>query len=236
MNICISQAIHNRSKTAREVGCSPYLVRRVEQVLFFNSANSLVLFPCRTTRAPWRIAPLTLPIILKFMSPPLRCRQWDVTPSTCLRSWKTIFNKSNNTLSQISPVHHGIKEWMPTSLVKSLMTNHKLIKENRSHMQGGREISAILLTDVGNGRKDKNFICNMGSKLDNFFRKWCFLFCFVHVILPISLEIMPKNYISRFILQGRNIIFKNILDVRCSLRKKNGISWEFSGLNYVATL
>ena len=28
-----------------------------------------------------------------------------------------------------------------------------------------------------------------------------------------------KIYISRFILQGRNIIFKNILRVRCSLRK-----------------
>ena len=28
-----------------------------------------------------------------------------------------------------------------------------------------------------------------------------------------------KIYISRFILQGRNIIFKSILRVRCSLRK-----------------
>ena len=50
----------------------------------------------------------------------------------------------------------------------------------------------------------------MGSKLDSFLRKRYFLFCFVHVVLLISLEIMRKNYISRFILQGRNIIFKNI--------------------------
>lgn len=117
MNICISQTVHNRPKTAREVGRSPYLVRRAERVILINSANSFVLFPCRTTQAPCRIAPLALPIILKFMSPPLRCPQWDVTTSTCLRSWKTIFNKSDNTLSQISPVRHNIKEWMPISLV-----------------------------------------------------------------------------------------------------------------------
>ena len=135
MNICISQTVHNRPKTAKEVGCSPYLIRRVERVLLINSANSFVLFPCRTTRAPCRIAPLALPIILKFMSAPLRCPQWDVSPSTCLRSWKTIFNKSDNTLSQISPVSHDFKKWWPTSLVKSLTTNHKLIKENRSHIR-----------------------------------------------------------------------------------------------------
>ena len=117
MNICISQTVHNRPKTAKEVGCSPYLIRRVERVLLINSANSFVLFPCRTTRAPCRIAPLTLPIILEFMSPLLLYPQWNVIPSTCLRSWKTIFNKSDNTLSQISPVRHNIKEWMPTSLV-----------------------------------------------------------------------------------------------------------------------
>ena len=54
------------------------------------------------------------------------------------------------------------------------------------------------------------------------------LFCFVHVVLLISLEIMrKKNYISRFILQGSNIIFNNILDIRCSLRK---IKWHFMGI------
>ena len=135
MNICISQTVHNSPKKAKEVGRSPYLVRRAERVLFINSANSFVLFPCRTTRAPCRIMPLALPIILKFMSPPLRCPQWDVTTSDCLRSWKTIFNMSDNTLSQISPVHYDIKEWMPTSLVKSLTTNHILIKGNMSHIE-----------------------------------------------------------------------------------------------------
>ena len=155
MNICISQTVHNRPKTAREVGRSPYQVRRAERILFINSANSFVLFPCRTTRAPCRVAPFALPIILKFMSPPLRCPQWDVTPSTCLRSWKPIFNKSDNTLSQIFPVRHDINEWMPMN-VKSLTTNHKLIKGNRSHIKGGKEISAILLTVVGHCWKDQH--------------------------------------------------------------------------------
>ena len=125
-------------------------------IWFINSANSLILVPCRTMRAPCKIVPLTLPIILKFMSPSLRCPQWDMTPSTCLQSWKTIFNKSDNTLSQISPVRHDITEWMPTYLVKSLTTNHKLIKGNRSHIQGGREISAILLTVVRHCWKDQH--------------------------------------------------------------------------------
>ena len=156
MNICISQTVYNRLKTLREVGRSPYRIRRAERVFFINSANSFVLFPCRKMRAPCRIAPLSLPIFLKFMSPPLRCPQWDVTVSTCLRSWKPIFNKSENTLSQISPVHRYIKEWMPTSLVKGVTTNHKLIKENRSHIQGGREISAILLTVVGHCWKNQH--------------------------------------------------------------------------------
>ena len=59
----------------------------------------------------------------------------------------------------------------------------------------------------------------MGYKLDCFLRKGCFLFCFVHVVLLVSLETSEKIYISRFILQGRNIIFKNILCFRCSLHK-----------------
>ena len=148
--------VHNHPKTARKVGRSPYLVHKAERVLFINSANSFILFPCRTMLAPCRIAPLELPIILKFMSPPLRCLQWDVTPSTCLRSWKTIFNKSDNTLSQISSVRYDIKEWIPTSLVKSLTTYHKLIKGNRTHIKGGREISVILLTVVRHCWKDQN--------------------------------------------------------------------------------
>ena len=75
--------------------------------------------------------------------------------------------------------------------------------------------------------RTKKFTYDMGSELDSFLRKRCFLFCFVHVVLLISLEIMRKNYISRFILQGSNIIFKNVLDVRCSLRK---IKWHFMGI------
>ena len=45
-----------------------------------------------------------------------------------------------------------------------------------------------------------------------------------------------KNYVSRFILQGRNIILKNILDFDVVYVKLNNISCEFPGLNYVATL
>ena len=156
MNICISQTVHNRTKTARKVGRSPHLVRWAGRVLFINSANSFVLFPCRTTRAPCRIAPLVFPIIFLIYEPTSALSSVDVTPSTCFRSWKTIFNKSDNTLSQISPVRHDIKEWMPTSLVKSLTTNHKLIKGNRSHTKGGREISAIHLTVIGHCWKDQH--------------------------------------------------------------------------------
>ena len=86
MNICISQTAHNRPKSASEVGRNPYLFRRAERVFFMNSANGFVFFPCRTTRAPCRIAPLKLPIILKFMSPPLRCPEWDVAHPTYLRN------------------------------------------------------------------------------------------------------------------------------------------------------
>ena len=120
-----------------------------------NSANGFVLFPCRTMRAACRIAPLNLPIILKFMSPPLCCPQWDVAPSTWLRSWKNVFNKSDNTLSQNFPVRHDVKERMPTSLVNSVTTEHKLIKGNRSHIEGGMEISSILLTVVAHCWKDQ---------------------------------------------------------------------------------
>ena len=153
MNICISHMVHNRSKSSREVGCSPYLVCRAERVLFMNSANGFILFPCRTTRALCRIAPLKLPLILKFMSPPLRCPLWDVAPSP-------ISNKNDNALSQISPVRHDIKEWMPTSVVNSVTTEHKLIKGNRSHIHGGREISAISLTVIGHGWKDPYIYLN----------------------------------------------------------------------------
>ena len=47
---------------------------------------------------------------------------------------------------------------------------------------------------------------------------------------------VKKIYINRFILHGLNVISKNILRVRGSLRKISSISCEFSGLNIVATL
>ena len=89
-------------------------------------------------------------------------------------------------------------------------------------IQGERETSAILLTVVVDGWKNQKPIYNMGSKLDSFLRKRCFLFCFVHdVVLLISLEIMRKIYIGLFILRVpvRNIISKIMLHVRCSLSK-----------------
>ena len=60
----------------------------------------------------------------------------------------------------------------------------------------------------------------MGSKLDSFLRKRCFfvLFCSRRTA-DIVRDNAKKNYISRFTLQGCNIIFKNILNVQCSLRK-----------------
>ena len=62
-------------------------------------------------------------------------------------------------------------------------------------IQGGREISAILLRVVGVG-------------------EMFFLFSFVHLIQLISLEIMRKIDISRFISQGRNINLKKyVFDV-----------------------
>ena len=64
---------------------------------------------------------------------------------------------------------------------------------------------------------------DMGSKLDSFLRKRCFLFSFVHVVLLMSLEIMQKIYISRFMLQGRNIIFKNIYMFDVVYVKSNSI-------------
>ena len=61
-------------------------------------------------------------------------------------------------------------------------------------IQNGREISVILLTVVGDGSKDQIYIdYNMGSKLYSFLRKRRFLFCFVYVVLFISLEIMRKH-------------------------------------------
>ena len=72
----------------------------------------------------------------------------------------------------------------------SLLINNvsKSVYINLRHSaQGGREISAILLTVVGECWKDQKCIYHMGSSLDSFLRKRCFLFCFLRVVLLISL-------------------------------------------------
>ena len=61
-----------------------------------------------------------------------------------------------------------------------------------STLQGGREISVILVTVVGDDSKDQ-YIYNRGSKLDSIHRNRCFLFCFDHVVLLIPLEIVRKH-------------------------------------------
>ena len=60
----------------------------------------------------------------------------------------------------------------------------------------------------------------MGSKHDSFLIKCVFCSVFFSRRTDyIVRDNAKKNYISGFILQGRNIIFKNILDVLCSLSK-----------------
>ena len=77
----------------------------------------------------------------------------------------------------------------------------------------------------------------MGSKLDSFLRKGCFLFCFVHVVLLISLEIMRKNFTSVGLSYKDVILFSEIFYVFDVVYvKSNRISCEFSGQNITATL
>ena len=92
------------------------------------------------------------------------------------------------------------------------------VAQNTRNLQAGREISVILLTVVRDGWKN-NIYTIWGLNLIVFSENGVFLFSFVHGVLLISLEIMQKIYISRFILQGCNSIFRNILRVQCSLRK-----------------
>ena len=64
------------------------------------------------------------------------------------------------------------------------------------------------------------YIYNMGSKLDSFLRKGCFFFSFVYVVLLIPLEIMRKKITSVGLSYKDVLLFsKNILSLRCSLRK-----------------
>ena len=80
-------------------------------------------------------------------------------------------------------------------------------------------------------------IYNMGSKLDSFLRKRCFLFCFVHVVLLITLEIMRKKITSIGLSYNGVILFSKIFYMFDVVYvKSNSISCEFSGLNVIATL
>ena len=77
----------------------------------------------------------------------------------------------------------------------------------------------------------------MGSKLYNFLRNGCFLFCFVHVVLLISLEIMRKKFTSIGLSYKGVILFSKIFYMFDVVYvKSNSKSCEFSGLNFVATL
>ena len=103
-------------------------------------------------------------------------------------------------------------------------------------IQSGREISAILLIVVRDGWKDQKCAYNMGSKRDSFLRKRCLLFCFVHDVLHISLEIM-RRFTSVGLSYKDVILFSKIFYVfDVVFVKSNSISCEFSGLNYLATL
>ena len=77
----------------------------------------------------------------------------------------------------------------------------------------------------------------MGSKLGSLLRKRSFLFCFVHVVLLISLEIIRKNITSAGLSYKGVILFSKILKMFDIVYVKlNSISCEFSGLTVVATL
>ena len=70
-----------------------------------------------------------------------------------------------------------------------------------------------------------SLIYSMGSKLDSFLRKRCLLFCFIHVVLLISLEIMrKKNYISRFIYKDVILFSKIYYVFDVAYVKSNSIS------------
>ena len=77
----------------------------------------------------------------------------------------------------------------------------------------------------------------MGPKLDSFLRNRCFLFCFVYVVLLISLEIMRKKITSVGLTYKYVILFSKIFYVYDVVYvKSNRISCDFSGLNITATL
>ena len=65
----------------------------------------------------------------------------------------------------------------------------------------------------GRLKESKNLYTIWESKLDSFLRKRCFLFCFVHVVLLISLEIMQYIYISVSLSYKDVILFSKIFYV-----------------------
>ena len=88
---------------------------------------------------------------------------------------------------------------------------------------GGREISAILLTVVGDGSKNQKYIYNMGSKLDKFSQKKVFLvqFCSrrtAHVV---------RNNAKKFTSIGlsfKDVILLNYYVFDVVYLKSNGIT------------
>ena len=84
---------------------------------------------------------------------------------------------------------------------------------------------------------DKKMYIQYGSKLYSFLRKGCFLFCFVLVVLLISLKILRKKFTSVGFSYKDVILFSKIFYVFDVVYvKSNRISCEFSGLNITATL
>ena len=70
----------------------------------------------------------------------------------------------------------------------------------------------------------------MGSKLDSFLRKRCFLFCFVHFVLLISLDIglMRKKFTSVGLSYKDMILFSKIFYVSAVVYvKSNSIHANF---------
>ena len=105
-------------------------------------------------------------------------------------------------------------------------------------IQGERETSAILFNSRrGRLKGPKKLYTIRGLNLIVFSEKRCFWFCFVHVVLLISLrDNAKKNYVSRLIFEGVILFSKIFFVFHVVYVKSNIISCEFSGLNYVATL
>ena len=86
-----------------------------------------------------------------------------------------------------------------------------------------RKISVILLTLIGDGWKTKKYSIYTiwGLNLIIFLGKKVFLvlFCSRRTAYIVRDNAKKIYYHIRFILKGRIIIFRNILRVRCSLRK-----------------